>query len=219
MPFSTTPILPLTVSVSSPPTSPSLITREPLSKRPDEQHHCDIGPFAPPAPPSAVSDAPSSTFPASKSNPSVRPSSHARRYTSLSRFPLLRKGSRELSRTPSSAKSPAASPFHATGAPRASSSTARASESPPAATHEDADVITEPPKITQRAGKPDKMHQTSSRLLRMTDDERPFTRVSTAIHNMSFLQAEQNPNFCAILRHRTISWTPQSSWSVTRNRL
>ncbi|RYN22897.1 Developmental regulator [Alternaria arborescens] len=191
MPFQTTSLLPLTVSVSSVPNSLSPPPpSEPLLPRPDHQHKDDSDRL-PSAPASAGSDAPASTSPASKSNPPPPPSSrgpinHARRYT-LSRFPLLRKGSRELSRTPSTTKSPAESPFYATGAPRSSQSLARGPDLSPArefaaSPHEDGDVIAEEEEATRhlserlRAGKPDKMHQTSSRLLRMTDDERPYTR-------------------------------------------
>ena len=195
MPFQTTSLLPLTASVSSVPDSLSPPTSEPLHPRPDHHHHHDPDRL-PIAPASAGSDAPSATSSASKNSPpppSSRAINHARRYT-LSRFPLLRKGSRELARTPStSAKSPAESPFYATGAPRSSQSLVRgpdlspARESPAAAPHEDGDAIAEEEEATRhlserpRAGKPDKMHQTSSRLLRMTDDERPYTRVSTII--------------------------------------
>ncbi|KAH6875899.1 hypothetical protein BKA58DRAFT_380672 [Alternaria rosae] len=195
MPFQTTSLLPLTVSVSSVPDSLSPPTSEPLHPRPDDQHHHDTDRL-PIAPASAGSDAPSATSSASKSSPpppSSRAINHARRYT-LSRFPLLRKGSRELSRTPSTTKSPAESPFYATGAPRSSQSLARGPDlSParePASPYDDGDVIAEEAENTHRlpdrprAGKPDKMHQTSSRLLRMTDDERPFTRVSTTIQQL-----------------------------------
>ncbi|RYN57134.1 Developmental regulator [Alternaria tenuissima] len=191
MPFQTTSLLPLTVSVSSVPNSLSPPPpSEPLLPRPHHQHKDDSDRL-PSAPASAGSDAPASTSPASKSNPPPPPSSrgpinHARRYT-LSRFPLLRKGSRELTRTPSTTKSPAESPFYATGAPRSSQSLARGPDLSPAresaaSPHEDGDVIAEEEEATRhlserpRAGKPDKMHQTSSRLLRMTDDERPYTR-------------------------------------------
>jgi hypothetical protein len=192
MPFQTTPLLPLTVSAAEEPPSLTLSANEPLR---DEQHkgHKDR-----PAPSSAASDAPASTSSSGKSNPpvasSARSFTHARRYT-LSRFPLLRKGSRELSRTPSaSSKSPAESPFHATGAPRASQTISRGPDISPARepatpTPEDSNVIAEEaentPQHLSRAARPDKMHQTSSRLLRMTDDERPFTRVSTKIQHFS----------------------------------
>jgi hypothetical protein len=194
MPFQTTPLLPLTVSVSEEPKSLTLSAHEPL---PDEQNkgHKDAPVLAPS---SAASDAPALTSSAGKSNPpaasSAKPFTHARRYT-LSRFPLLRKGSRELSRTPSaSSRSPAESPLHATRAPRASQtvargrdiSSARESATP---TPEDSNVIAEEaektPQHLSRAARPDKMHQTSSRLLRMTDDERPFTRVRTTIQQFS----------------------------------
>jgi hypothetical protein len=198
MPFQTTSLLPLTVSVSSVPDSLSPPTSEPLHPRPHDQHKDDRDRL-PSAPASAGSDAPASTPSVGKSNPPP-PSSraainHARRYT-LSRFPLLRKGSRELTRTPSTTKSPAESPFYATGAPRSSQSLARGPDLSPthesaASLHDDGDVIAEEAESTQllsarpSAGKPDKMHQTSSRLLRMTDDERPYTRVSTTIYQFS----------------------------------
>jgi len=203
MPFQTTSLLPLTASVSSVPDSLSPPTSEPLHPRPDHHHHHNPDRL-PIAPASAGSDAPSATSSGSKNSPpppSSRAINHARRYT-LSRFPLLRKGSRELSRTPSTTKSPAESPFYATGAPRSSQSLARGPDlSParePASPHDDGDVIAEEAENTHRlpdrprAGKPDKMHQTSSRLLRMTDDERPFTRVSTTIYQL-FESAEIGP--------------------------
>jgi hypothetical protein len=191
MPFQTTPLLPSTVSVSEPPKSLTLSAPEPPR---DEQHkgHKDRPALAPS---SAASDVPALTSSSGKSNPpaasSAGPFTHARRYT-LSRFPLLRKGSRELSRTPSaSSRSPADLPFYATGAPRASQTIVRGRDISPsresaAPTPDTSNVIVEEAENTQphlsRAARPDKMHQTSSRLLRMTDDERPFTRVSTDIH-------------------------------------
>jgi len=111
--------------------------------------------------------------------PSSRSATHARRYT-LSRFPLLRKGSRELTRTPSvssisssASKTHADSLFHLTGAPRSSHSIAR---EPPTSAPQDSHPVADE---SREHAKPDKMHQTSSRLLRMTDDERPYTKVST----------------------------------------
>jgi hypothetical protein len=196
MPFQTTPpLLPLTVPVSEAPKSLTLPAHEPL---PDEQHKGHKDALALALAPSAASDAPALTPSVGKSNPpaasSAKPFTHARRYT-LSRFPLLRKGSRELSRTPSaSSRSPAGSPFHATGAPRASQPVARGPDISPARdsatpTPEDSNVIAEEaentPQHLSRAARPEKMHQTSSRLLRMTDDERPYTRVSTRIQQFS----------------------------------
>lgn len=221
MPFQTTSLLPLTVSVSSVPNSLSPPPpSEPLLPRPDHQHKDDSDRL-PSAPASAGSDAPASTSPASKSNPPPPPSSrgpinHARRYT-LSRFPLLRKGSRELSRTPSTTKSPAESPFYATGAPRSSQSLARGPDLSPArefaaSPHEDGDVIAEEEEATRhlserlRAGKPDKMHQTSSRLLRMTDDERPYTRVSTTIpHFPTYPRQKRRARPTSTMRRRRLT--------------
>jgi hypothetical protein len=120
----------------------------------------------------------------------ARPNVHSRRLT-LSRFPLLRKGSRELGRTPSTsakASNTTTPPTHtqllapATLTSRASISTLRGSlssstvdghEAPPS---EEVDNSTKAAPA-QRTARADKMHQTSSRLLRMTDDERPYTRV------------------------------------------
>lgn len=206
MPFQTTPFLPLTVQASAVSSSSQPTQQDPEPSTIAEHNHHHY----PTLPPSAASGLPPSlTASTGKSNPpapSSRPSNHSRRYT-LSRFPLLRKGSRELSRTPSThfkinsssqqgqATAPTDSPFLATGAPRASSSIARGRDPSPARepttdSHEP-DVITE--EVEQkghadrtRAGKPDKMHQTSSRLLRMTDDERPYTRVSFSVfHTVS----------------------------------
>jgi hypothetical protein len=118
----------------------------------------------------------------------ARPSAHSRRLT-LARFPLLRKGSRELTRSPSFKLAPQTavhSPFLALGAPRASSSIARGPESLPTREPVNDDSETDVIAVEHtraadpsRVEKPDKMHQTSSRLLRMTDDERPFTRVGS----------------------------------------
>jgi hypothetical protein len=185
----TTPFVPLTVSFSSAP-SPSAVfvdsqppsagprhttarntTREPA----DDAEQTDQFVSAAPDPP------PSFTAP-----PAARPSTHSRRLT-LSRFPLLRnKSSRELARSPSILKSSTAPPpthsLLATARPRTSTSTLRGRQTSPSRApsvhgHErDTSEEADPPTRTAPANK-DKMHQTSSRLLRMTDDERPYTRV------------------------------------------
>jgi GTPase-activating protein SST2 len=49
---------------------------------------------------------------------------------------------------------------------------------PPSQSYENTETNTPSPVTTAPPGHYNKMHQTSSRLLRMTDDERPFTRVS-----------------------------------------
>jgi hypothetical protein len=183
----TTPFLPLTVPAST--SAASLPIAVFVDGPPHASQHDQREPFAPaPADPPAAIPAFTTTVPA-------RPQVHSRRLT-LSRFPLLRKTSRELRRSPSvnhkgsntTTTPPSAdSPFLATGAPRASSSIVRGQEaSPPRASttrsHE-ADISEEADFDTQAASpretKPGKMHQTSSRLLRMTDDERPYTRAST----------------------------------------
>lgn len=120
----------------------------------------------------------------------ARPSVHGRRLT-FSRFPLLRKGSRELARTPSYSKTSTSAPpslpqslLPSSLTPRASITTLRGSSAlslSPVDGHE-AHAAEEVDNSTNAAPAPrktksDKMHQTSSRLLRMTDDERPYTRV------------------------------------------
>jgi GTPase-activating protein SST2 len=230
----TTPFFPLTASQPALSSSPSSSSSSSSSSSPSAPHpvdspHCDSSatttttttnsssstthdaplssPFAPP--PYAV---PSGLLPLAfpptianpKSSSSSRPPSHGRRYT-LSRLPLLRKGSRELSRSSSalSIRNTAShnestdSPFVATGAPRASSSISRGRNT--IAEHSDSeddkDDCTRTQSRASRAGYPDKMHQTSSRLLRMTDDERPFTRVRI---NFSVLSIS---DFVALLRN------------------
>ena len=215
MPFPTTSLPPSPSSVSPVPDSPNLATpalspessHSPAAAASPTLHndgHRDARDHQPIAPASTPADALSHSFsaarsdrpPPSSSSSSSRSINHARRYT-LSRFPLLRKGSRELARSPSTSssasKSPADSLFHPTGAPRPSQSIARgpefaAAREPAPSTHRDGDVIAQEATTTTRqplrlkAQKPDKMHQTSSRLLRMTDDERPYTRVSTIVY-------------------------------------
>lgn len=152
------------------------------------------------------SAAPSSASSASLSLSSLSSSSrsrsahqhHTRRYT-LARFPLLRKGSRELSRTPSAASASSSSsalPFHSTGAPRPSHARARSSLDASSLCLYDADQDVQPPPRlppAPRRRRSDKMHQTSSRLLRMTDDERPFTRVSSLPSFLSLLSPLPSP--------------------------
>jgi hypothetical protein len=194
MPSPTTSLSPSTPSVSPVSDTTPLTTATatpPHHNHHNHHHNNNHRQSTPPASTSAsastetlplASSAPRNDRPASQSRPN-----HARRYT-LSRFPLLRKGSRELARTHStSSKSPADSLFHSTRPSRPSHSIARGPD-PPAArelassANHDGDVIAQEARSTPqttRADRPDKMHQTSSRLLRMTDDERPYTRVST----------------------------------------
>lgn len=209
MPFQTTSLLPLTV----PPSVDSLTLPTSVSSQPNggiaaHQHHHHL-----PLPSSASAVNPpaltASTGKTTSSAPASRSSNHARRYT-LSRFPLLRKGSRELNRTPSThlrgsgsqTPSPTDSPFTPSGAPRASLSATRRPEN--ISTREstcdshEVDVICEEAELKTlsddlSADHTDKMHQTSSRLLRMTDDERPFTRVSfTAFTFVFFCSPDGN---------------------------
>jgi len=101
----------------------------------------------------------------------ARPSVHSRRLT-FSRFPLLRKGSRELGRSPSYSKGTTSAP------PSLPQSLLPSSPIDGHEAHaaEDVDKSTNAAPAPRKT-KSDKMHQTSSRLLRMTDDERPYTRV------------------------------------------
>lgn len=50
---------------------------------------------------------------------------------------------------------------------------------PPSQAYENTSTNSPLPSVSLPSGNYNKMHQTSSRLLRMTDDERPFTRVSS----------------------------------------
>jgi hypothetical protein len=199
-----TPSLSLTVPATSAPPSLAVFVAEPAGSHP--QHEQSQQPASAPAdpPPSTVAPA--------------RPT-HSRRLT-LSRFPLLRKGSRELGRSPSTHKGsgttpppPVHTPFLSTGAPRASTSTLRGPETSPARTPSahgnEADSIQELEEgtlaaSTLRQARPGKMHQTSSRLLRMTDDERPFTRVS----EFSYPNRQNHPPCHA----------PEKGYSVKRKR-
>ncbi|KAF9693900.1 hypothetical protein EKO04_008498 [Ascochyta lentis] len=201
----TTPFLPLTVSaadLSSSTSSPSaeLPHSGPDQDEPQLRFHLEAL--------AAVSDASATTSPHPEpALPAAFPRAASRRLT-FTRFPLLRKGSRDLTRAASahfraasSTISPAApppradSPFLSTGAPRPSrSSFARGRSEQPApdsSTARDPSAHsslrsastggeelgnTHTPTTPHPPPHPAKMHQTSSRLLRMTDDERPYTR-------------------------------------------
>ncbi|KAF2833936.1 developmental regulator flbA [Ophiobolus disseminans] len=112
-------------------------------------------------------------------------------------------------------------PFPLAGAPRPSTSTLRGHDAPPArapSTHSQrADGIPEGEESTLAASPlphatSGKMHQTSSRLLRMTDDERPFTRdfkdlFSTLMVSLPLTQHR--------VRFRMIEYTFTSDEAVT----
>ena len=204
----TTPFLPLSVSAADLSSSASSSSGETTDIGPENELRFDLKAVkeVPSIAAAAAAAATATTTPA----PAARSSS--RRLT-FNRFPLLRKGSRELTRATSAhfrgssisaaaaaaAPSRADSPFLPTGAPRASRtsfargrtedpnldlSTARdrsASASLRSGSVEGEEPGTPHDRDTaslQPAAHPAKMHQTSSRLLRMTDDERPYTRVS-----------------------------------------
>jgi hypothetical protein len=56
---------------------------------------------------------------------------------------------------------------------------------PPSQAYSDTATDTPAPIVLPPPGNYNKMHQTSSRLLRMTSDDRPFTRVSTGLQEQS----------------------------------
>lgn len=183
----TTPFLPRTVSAAS--LSSSVSSHTGIDSD-EPQLRFDLDAL------SAVPEASATTKPTTAAPPAPAARTTASRRLTFTRFPLLRKGSRELTRATSahfrassgSAAAPPAradSPFLSTGAPRAfrtSFARDRTEQLPLDPTT--ASIGEEEPGSTpnttslQQAAHPGKMHQTSSRLLRMTDDERPFTRVS-----------------------------------------
>lgn len=239
MPY-TTPSLPPSVSAPAP-SAPAA--------RSSADAHRPLHAAEPAPPPQPTERAPSGATPADRlaaalagtalkpaaaaSAPPQKPAApFSRRSTLTSRFPLLRKTSREAPghhlRGNSVSTPPAHpdSPFLSTGAPRASLSSQRGRPDPPAdeprirapsanpsvrshvrepdssQSASPVDTLSPPSTVstpntssdseltdklekaqhhnTPKAAKAGdkKMHQTSSRLLRMTDDERPFTRVS-----------------------------------------
>lgn len=198
----TTPFLPLTVSAASLSSLSSSHTGEQPDPGFDTDHlqlRSDLEAL------SAVSEASATTTPPSTAPPATRTTSRRLTFT---RFPLLRKGSRELTRVTaahfraSSVSSHAHSPFLSTGAPRASRTSSASSDLPSArepsasASLRFASGEEEPGSSTelaslQQAAQASKMHQTSSRLLRMTDDERPYTRVSASVSPTPFSTARQ----------------------------
>ncbi|KAH6639741.1 regulator of G protein signaling domain-containing protein [Boeremia exigua] len=222
----TTPFLPLTVSAASLSSSNSSHIGETLDTGPDSdepQLRFDLEAL------SAVSEACATTTAQTATTPPAA-RSNSRRLT-FTRFPLLRKGSRELTRAThfrgssiSAAAPPsrADSPFLSTGAPRASRTSfargrtelplfepSRAREPSVSASLRSGSISAEEPgpypdrKNTSlsQAAQFAKMHQTSSRLLRMTDDERPYTRVTS---NMAF-NMEYSTFLCPRPLHLVIS--------------
>jgi hypothetical protein len=236
MPFST-PYLSLTDSSQPPEPSPSLIrttnTRPQTKQQPTSHHSSSLA-----ARTASGAHRPQTSVQASARLPQ-KSTTQRRRSTLTSRFPLLRKSSREVTGTPtpsvpsvhirgssgsSTPPSQTVSPFLSTGDPRASISSTRSriernnsephlrdssidSRRRPSLHREASDnasrhsatslLLASPstPEVERTNGKqeqnrqrlvpassaraPDKkMHQTSSRLLRMTEDERPFTKVS-----------------------------------------
>ncbi|KAL1648673.1 hypothetical protein SLS61_006804 [Didymella pomorum] len=230
----TTPFLPLTVSAASLSSSNSSHTGEqPDTGLPTDepQLRFDLEAL------SAVSEASATTKPTAARSTSRR--------LTFTRFPLLRKGSRELTRVTSadlrahfrgssiSAAAPpsrAESPFLSTGAPRSSRiSLARGrteqhafdlasarEPSVPASLRsgsgeEEPGNISEPTSL-QQAAQAGKMHQTSSRLLRMTDDERPYTRDFKDLFSTLMVSLPLTPHR---VRFRMIDYTFTSDEAIT----
>jgi len=231
MPTTTTPFLPSSVHANAPVASyiklPDFDPPRP-QQPPRVQRAAASGAISAPSftpsdsvAPAVVRRISKTARPAPKTGPPTN-----RRSTLASRFPLLRKTSREDRGHLRASSTTSASPFHSTGAPRASSSSSRGLVDRPideqhsdavsiASLSPDTDTTSLLPSDTSRSATPaaftpptpsdsesagskldkvrsaisprtakatdKKMHQTSSRLLRMTDDERPFTRVSTFI--------------------------------------
>ncbi|KAF2740880.1 RGS-domain-containing protein [Polyplosphaeria fusca] len=221
MPY-TTPYLPLTVASSV--KSPSvLITPSPSPA------------IAPAAAAAALPDRPVAAPPAS------RPYGERRRSSLASRFPLLRKASRDVSTASASTHSslhsrgssasvhlpqpqpqPAHSPFLSTGAPRASSNAPRGRIEPRADDGSETSLDRTRQKSLSAASavavsrgaadKDRKMHQTSSRLLRMTDDERPFTRDFKDLFSTLMVSLPLTPHR---VRFRLIDFTFTSDEAIT----
>ncbi|KAF1358750.1 RGS-domain-containing protein [Lizonia empirigonia] len=235
----TTPFLPLTVSAASLSSSNSSPTGEPTdtgSNIDEPLLRFDLEALA------AVSEASATSKPkASTAPPAPSARSNSRRLT-FTRFPLLRKGSRELTRATSahfrgssiSAAAPpsrADSPFLSTGAPRASrTSFARgrsdqinldSSSLRESSTHSslrsgsiggEEPGNTQLPSSLQQAAQSGKMHQTSSRLLRMTDDERPYTRDFKDLFATLMVSLPLTPHR---VRFRMIDYTFTSDEAIT----
>ncbi|KAJ4354738.1 AMSH/STAMBP protein ubiquitin specific-protease [Ascochyta clinopodiicola] len=238
----TTPFLPLTLSAASLSSSNSSHAGdESLSHSgPDldePQLRFDLEALA------AVSEASATTHPHASALPALpapfaRSTSTSRRLT-FTRFPLLRKGSRELSRAASahfrgssfSAAAPPSrvdSPVPSTGPPRHSRpsfardrtepptlhpSTARDPSSPRSASIGGEELgDTQTPTSLQQAAHSGKMHQTSSRLLRMTDDERPYTRDFKDLFATLMVSLPLTPHR---VRFRMIDYTFSSDEAIT----
>ncbi|KAH6028611.1 hypothetical protein HBI54_229370 [Parastagonospora nodorum] len=185
-------------------------------------------PFASTPAASTASDPLSTSTPVLTPAPALaaRPSVHSRRLT-FSRFPLLRKGSRELGRAPSYSKGTTTSPspslpqsfLPSSLTPRASITTLRGSspisKSPidghEALAAEEVDNSTSAAPAPRKT-KSDKMHQTSSRLLRMTDDERPYTRDFKDLFATLMVSLPLTPHR---VRFRMIEFTFTSDEAVT----
>ncbi|KAF2622296.1 RGS-domain-containing protein [Macroventuria anomochaeta] len=235
----TTPFLPLTVSAASLSSSDSSHTGEQPDSCPDSdepQLRFDLEAL------SAVSEAVATSRPASSTAPPAPVARSSSRRLTFTRFPLLRKGSRELTRATSahfrgSSISAAAPPsradslFLSTGASRASrTSFARGRTEQPTldlssarepsahASLRSGSIGGENPGNThdatslQQAARSGKMHQTSSRLLRMTDDERPYTRDFKDLFSTLMVSLPLTPHR---VRFRMIDFTFTSDEAIT----
>ncbi|KAG9204478.1 hypothetical protein G6514_000936 [Epicoccum nigrum] len=232
----TTPFLPLSVSAADLSSSASSSSGETTDIGPETELRFDL---------EAVKEVPATATATAITTPAPAARSNSRRLT-FNRFPLLRKGSRELTRatsahfrgssTSSSAAAPpsrADSPFLPTGAPRASrTSFARGRTEHPnldlsttrdpsaSASLRSGSVEGEEPGTPhdrdtaslQPAAHPAKMHQTSSRLLRMTDDERPYTRDFKDLFATLMVSLPLTPHR---VRFRMIDYTFTSDEAIT----
>jgi hypothetical protein len=101
-----------------------------------------------------------------------RPSANQDREESSESRPELNRGFSGVSSASDSTRSPESQRL----------SQALLDTNPPSRSYESSDSNTPTPTTVAPSGAYNKMHQTSSRLLRMTDDERPFTRVCNPLH-------------------------------------
>ncbi|KAJ4994257.1 domain found in Dishevelled [Stagonosporopsis vannaccii] len=235
----TTPFLPLTVSAASLSSSNSSHTGEtpdPGLDSDEPQLRFDLEAL------SAVSEASATTAPPASTPPSAPAARSSSRRLTFTRFPLLRKGSRELTRishfrgsSVSAAAPPsrADSPFLSTGAPRSSRTsfargrtelpifepTSAREPSVPASLssgsiggEEPASYFDREPPSLRQAAQSAKMHQTSSRLLRMTDDERPYTRDFKDLFSTLMVSLPLTPHR---VRFRMIDYTFTSDEAIT----
>ncbi|KAL5120119.1 hypothetical protein ACEQ8H_001944 [Pleosporales sp. CAS-2024a] len=227
MPLTTTPLAPLSTPASSTPTTTSSSTSSlsasaaasaAAAAAAAASASCPAALFVDGQPSASAADplaATAATTTTTTTTPPAAPAparpAHARRLT-LSRFPLLRKGSRELARPPSTTPSLLTHALlPSVLAPRASTPTLPGPD-PSCTGHNPPEPPTAPTAPPQPAPKPAKMHQTSSRLLRMTGDERPYTRDFKDLYSTLMVSLPLTPHR---VRFRMIEFTFTSDEAVT----